>query len=65
MAWNNNNRNNNRNYSKKKGSFSKRMTNLAYQMGQVQKGLENPKSQISRSYNNGLHSVGSEKPTLF
>ena len=41
--------------TKKKASNASQLKKLAYQMGQVERGLKNPNSQISESYNNGKH----------
>ena len=56
----------NRNYrNKKRVSRSKTLTTLAYNMGQVNKGLKNPDSRISDSYNAGLNRVKKDKKSLF
>ena len=39
--------------TKKKSSTASQLKKLAYQMGQVERGLKNPNSQISASFNNG------------
>ena len=39
---------------RKRRSGSNSLTNLAYKMGLVQRGLKNPDSKISDSYNRGL-----------
>lgn len=50
---------------KDKESRSKRLTKLAYDMGQVQKGLKNPDSKISESFKAGEKSQKRVKKTLF
>lgn len=55
-----------RNYnSYRKQSKATRLTRLAYDLGQVQKGLMNPDSRIAHSYNTGKNSVAKEKKSLF
>ena len=49
----------------KKQSFSKKMTSLAFSMGQVQRGLKNPDSRIRSSYEAGLNSSPKAKKPLF
>ena len=52
--------------TKKKVSNASQLRKLAYQMGQVERGLKNPNSQISESYNNGKElKRKSTKKTLF
>jgi hypothetical protein len=56
-----------RNYSRGKGkySYSNQMTRFAYHMGCVQRGLQNPDSKITASYNAGATHVESPKKTLY
>ena len=56
----------NRNYrNKRKVSRAKTLTTLAYNMGQVNKGLKNPNCRIADSYNAGLNRVKKERKPLF
>lgn len=61
MAWGKRNKRR----RNKKQSYTKKMTSLAYQMGQVNRGLKNPDSKISASYNAGLKKKAKEKKPLF
>lgn len=63
MAYKNSKTKSKRN--KKKVSRSKRLTQLAYEMGQVQKGLKNPDSMISESFKAGEKSQKRVKKSLF
>lgn len=61
-----NRRNNKRNKKNKKGiSRATQLKRLAYNMGQVEKGLKNSESQISDSYNAGLNRTAKQKKSLF
>ena len=55
----------NRRFKKKNSSRAKTLTTLAYNMGQIQKGLKNPDSAISASYESGLNRQKREKKSLF
>ena len=44
----------------KQKNFKKDVKSLAYKLGVVQKGLKNPNSQITESYNAGLNSAKKE-----
>ncbi len=59
---------NSRNYGSrrsKRGGRADQLRRLAYNMGQVQKGLNNPDSQISASYDAGLNRQGKQRKPLF
>ena len=47
--------------AKKKSSTASQLKKLAYQMGQVNKGLKNPNTQVYESYHRGLSKDLSEK----
>ena len=47
--------------NKKKTSTASQLKKLAYQMGQVNKGLKNPNTQVYESYHRGLSKDSSEK----
>ena len=49
----------------KRKSRSSELKRLAYNMGQVEKGLKNSNSQISSSYNAGLNRTKKQKKPLF
>lgn len=49
----------------KRKSRSAELKRLAYNMGQVEKGLKNSNSQISSSYNAGLNRTKKQKKPLF
>lgn len=53
---------NNKNYSKPRYS---QVEKIAYRCGQVKRGLTNPNSKITQSYNNGLKGFKSNTKTLF
>lgn len=53
------------NPQQKKTSRASELRKLAYNLGQVQKGLKNPDSQISASYNAGMNKQKKEKKSLF
>ncbi len=56
------------NRKKKRTSFAthrKDVTSLAFKMGCVQRGLNNPDSQISACYNAGLERTPREKKSLY
>lgn len=57
----------NKNYNsrQKRSDRASRLRKLAYDMGQVQKGLKNPDSQITASYNAGINKQKKEKKSLF
>lgn len=57
-----------RNYRKnqnKKPNRATELTRFAYNMGQVQRGLKNPDSRITASYDAGKNSVEKKKKPLF
>ena len=54
-----------KNFKSKKQSKTERLTRLAYEMGQVQRGLKNPESKITSSYKAGENSVKKTKQPLF
>lgn len=52
--------------SKRKTSKSSELTSFAYKMGQVQRGLQNPDSKISSSFERGkMKPEKRQKQTLF
>lgn len=65
------NKRKNNNYRKKRSrnnrkvSRATKLKRLAYNMGQVEKGLKNTDSQISASYNAGINRTKQKKKTLF
>ena len=66
------NRGNNRYYGKKRHRRSRGFTNnandmrgFAYKMGCVERGLSNPNSQISASFNAGKEKVARERKPLY
>ena len=52
--------------SKKNNARAKELTTLAFKMGQVKRGLENPESRISSAYNRGkTKPTKKQKKSLF
>lgn len=52
--------------SKKKNARAKELTTLAFKMGQVKRGLDNPNSRISSAYNRGkTKPTKKQKKSLF
>ena len=45
----------------KRNNNAKELKSLAYNLGRINKGLTNPNSQISESYNKGKENAGKEK----
>ncbi len=45
----------------KRNNNAKELKSLAYNLGRINKGLSNPNSQISESYNKGKENAGKEK----
>lgn len=67
MAWYKNRNYGNRGYKKgKRGGRYTEQEKIAYRMGQVQRGLKNPDSKITASYNKGLTpSAAKPKKSLY
>ena len=61
----NNNYRNKRRKNNRKVSRATELKRLAYNMGQVEKGLKNSESQISASYNAGVNREKSKRKPLF
>lgn len=45
----------------KRNNNAKELKSLAYNLGRINKGLSNPNSQISESYNKSKENAGKEK----
>lgn len=62
-------RNYNNNYGNKKYGYKKpkytKIEKDAYRLGQIQRGLKNPNSKITASFNNGVKGFQKETRTLF
>lgn len=56
---------NSRNKNTKNNDRVKALKKLAFDMGCVQRGLKNPNSQLTSSYNAGLTKTKKEKKPLF
>mgnify|MGYP007007385818 CR=1 FL=1 len=50
---------------KKKSNKYTSIEKLAYQIGQIEKGLKNPKSKVYESYHKGHNVKSSQKKPLF
>ena len=55
----------NRNSNNNRRSKYSELEKISYKMGQIKRGLKNPDSRITESFNNGLNGKPSNKKPLF